>query len=56
MYEDAGELTVIEEYIPGNSLEELLEKYPLAYDRERFTVDYRFLGGNLLPDITILED
>ena len=38
------------------TLEELLEKYPLAYDRERFTVDYRFLGGNLLPDITILED
>lgn len=26
LYEDAGELTVIEEYIPGNSLEELLER------------------------------
>ena len=37
------------------TLEELLEKCPLAYDRERFVIDYRLQGGNLLPDITILE-
>lgn len=38
-----------------DTLEELLEKYPLRYDREQFHIDYRPLGGNLLPDITILE-
>lgn len=38
-----------------DTLEELLEKYPLAYDRDRFVIDYRLQGGNILPDITILE-
>lgn len=37
------------------TVEELLEKYPLAYDRSRFVIDYRLQGGNILPDITILE-
>lgn len=37
------------------TLEELLEKYPLTYDREQFTLDYRLQGSNILPDITILE-
>ena len=37
------------------TLEGLLEKCPLAYDRERFVIDYRLQGGNILPDITILE-
>ena len=37
------------------TLEQLLERCPLAYDRERFVIDYRSHGGNLLPDITILE-
>lgn len=38
------------------TLEELLEKYPLTYDRQRFTVDYRLQGSNILPEITILEN
>lgn len=38
-----------------DTLAELLEKYPLTYDRERFVIDYRLHGGNLLPEITILE-
>ena len=38
-----------------DTVEELLEKFPLIYDRERFVIDYRLQGGNLLPDITILE-
>ena len=38
-----------------DTVEELLERYPLAYDRSRFVIDYRLQGGNLLPDITILE-
>ena len=37
------------------TVEELLEKYPLAYDRSRFVINYRLQGGNILPDITILE-
>lgn len=39
---------------PAN-LEELLEKYPLSFDRERFAIDYRLQGSNILPEITILE-
>ena len=38
-----------------DTIEELLEKYPLVYDRDRFVIDYRLHGGNILPDITILE-
>ena len=38
-----------------DTVEELLEKCPLAYDRSRFVIDYRLRGGNILPDITILE-
>lgn len=38
------------------TLEQLLEKYPLTYDRQRFTVDYRLQGSNILPEITILEN
>lgn len=38
-----------------DTLEDLLLKYPLTYDRERFVIDYRLHGGNLLPEITILE-
>ena len=38
-----------------DTVEELLERYPLAYDRSRFVIDYRLQGGNILPDITILE-
>ena len=38
-----------------DTIEELLERYPLAYDRDRFVIDYRLQGGNILPDITILE-
>ena len=37
------------------TVEELLERYPLAYDRSHFVIDYRLQGGNILPDITILE-
>ena len=37
------------------TLEELLERCPLAYDRDLFAIDYRLQGGNLLPDVTVLE-
>ena len=37
------------------SLEYLKEHYGLRYDEDLFFVDYRPTGGNLLPDITIIE-
>lgn len=37
------------------SLEYMKEHYGLFYDESRFFVDYTFLGGNMLPDYTILE-
>ncbi len=37
------------------SLAYMKEYYGLSYDEGRFFVDYRYQGGNILPDITILE-
>lgn len=40
---------------PG-SLSELEERYGLQIDRERFTVRYRGVAENLMPEITVLEN
>lgn len=40
-------------YYP-ESLSTLIEDYKINYNQELFYVDYRVLGGNLFPDITIL--
>ena len=37
------------------SLEYLTEHYGLTYNEEHFFIDYRYIGGNLWPDITIIE-
>ena len=37
------------------SLAELRRDYPLSFDESVFSVDYRPMGDNLMPDITILE-
>lgn len=37
------------------SLSYLIDHYGLTYDHDRFFVDYRILGANLYPDVTILE-
>lgn len=37
------------------SLSYLKEHYGLVYDEERFYVDYRTSGANILPDVTIIE-
>lgn len=34
-------------------LEYLKERYNLRYDAERYVVHYKFLGGNLLPEISV---
>lgn len=39
---------------PGN-LNYLEENYGLFYNKDRFFVDYQYIGGNLRPDITIIE-
>lgn len=36
-------------------LEYLRENYGLTYDENLFFVDYRTIGSNILPDITIIE-
>lgn len=38
------------------SLEELEERYGLQIDKARFTVRYRAIGENLMPEITVLEN
>lgn len=40
-------------YYP-ESLTQLVQEYKINYNDELFYVDYRVLGGNLFPDITIL--
>ncbi len=37
------------------SLTYLKEHYGLIYDTNLFFVDYRFIGSNILPDVTIIK-
>ncbi|MBU3876620.1 hypothetical protein HGO97_012480 [Faecalicatena sp. AGMB00832] len=37
------------------SLDYLKEHYGLTYDEDRFFVDYKVIGSNILPDVTIIE-
>lgn len=43
------------EGIYPNDLTYLEENYGLIYNKEQFFVDYQYIGGNLRPDITIIE-
>lgn len=38
-----------------SSLSYLEEHYGLTYNEDHFFVDYQYIGGNLRPDITIIE-
>lgn len=38
-----------------NNLAYLEENYGLTYNKEHFYVDYQYIGGNLRPDVTIIE-
>lgn len=44
----------LEGIYPSN-LAYLEENYGLLYNKEQFFVDYQYIGGNLRPDITIIE-
>lgn len=44
----------VEGAYPEN-LDYLKDNYGLTYDEEVFFVDYRVIGSNVLPDITIIE-
>lgn len=33
----------------------LEENYGLTYNKDHFYVDYQYIGGNLRPDVTIIE-
>lgn len=37
------------------SLEYLKKEYGITYDTSEFFVDYQALGGNIMPDVTIIE-
>ena len=37
------------------SLDYLIEHYGLTYNADHFFIDYRYIGGNLWPDVTIIE-
>ena len=38
-----------------NNLVYLEEHYGLTYNKERFFIDYQYIGDNLRPDVTIIE-
>lgn len=44
----------IEGAYPEN-LQYLKDHYGLTYDEERFFVDYRVLGSNIIPEVTIID-
>ncbi len=33
----------------------LQENYGLTYNKDHFYIDYQYIGGNLRPDVTIIE-
>ena len=37
------------------SLDYLKEHYGITYDEDRFFVDYKIIGANILPDVTIIQ-
>ncbi len=37
------------------SLEYIEEHYGLAYDHNRFIVDYESIGSNIMPNVTVIE-
>ena len=37
------------------NLSYLEEHYGLTYNKEHFFIDYQYIGGNLRPDVTIIE-
>ena len=37
------------------SLDYIRENYGITYDEDRFFVDYRPLGSNIYPDVTIID-
>ncbi|MCQ2519195.1 MAG: hypothetical protein MJ107_01555 [Lachnospiraceae bacterium] len=57
--EDAINRSVISCYcVEGTyppSLDYLVEHYGLTYDSDLFFVDYKAIGANILPDITIIR-
>lgn len=44
----------VEGFYP-ESLDYLKEHYGIAYDSDKFYVDYRTEGSNIMPDVTIIE-
>ena len=38
-----------------DSLEELREQYPIAFDEDTFRIDYQVRGANLRPDVTVIR-
>ena len=37
------------------SLEYIEKNYGLSYDRDKYFIDYRVMGSNILPEVTIID-
>ena len=44
----------IEGYYPPN-LSYIEDHYGLTYDRSKYLIDYKSIGNNIYPDVTVLE-
>ncbi len=59
LLENAIERSVVQCYaLEGTyppSIGYLEEHYGLQYDEDSFIVDYRYIGGNIRPNVTVLE-
>ena len=51
---DIAQCYAIEGFYPPD-IDYLKERYGLFYDENRFYIDYRSIGSNLYPDVTIIE-
>lgn len=51
---DIAQCYAVEGVYPPN-LEYITEHYGLTYNEDLFFVDYQSIGGNILPDVTIIR-
>ena len=52
--DDIAQCYAIEGFYPPD-IDYLKNRYGLYYDEDRFYIDYRALGSNLYPDVTVIE-
>ena len=54
LYRSITQCYALEGTYPPN-LDYLVQNYGLTYNKDVYFIDYKYIGSNLLPDVTIIE-